>query len=610
VNSAGNAFVTGFTQSSDFPTAAPVQSVLGISGGSACGSTVCADAFVTQLNPSGGGITYSTYLGGSGADFGQAIVLGSTGDPYIAGSTASTNFPVIAGSYQSALAGVAGNAFMAKIDSANSPAMALAPAKLNFGDQALSVRSPARTVTLINAGSAPLQITAITSPTADFTETDDCIGTVSAGGGSCTINVTYTPSALGAVTDTFSLTDNAAGSPHTITVTGTGVAAATAVTVAPTSISFGNQNVGTVSAPQTVTITNTGTATLNITQITVGGDFVQTNTCAAKLNVLNVGESCTVSVVFQPTASGARTGGLSIADNASGSPQSVTLSGTGIALFAMTSPAPTSTVVIGSTTATFTVSATAPSNFTGNITPSCSNIGTATCTFNPTTIFVGQQSTLTISNLTATTTNPLNFTLNGTSGSQTATLPMTLLLADYTLTVSPALNTIVAGQPAGYTVLVTPLYGFSQAVQLSCTNLPSGSTCGFSQGSVTPHGSPASVTMTVTTTKTARFFGRPDDPFRGPPALIMLWLVCLAGLGGLLYARKRGRAGPFAVRPQMPLALRLVALGVMLAVLSWSSACRSITSVGTTGNFTITVQGILTSNTSVIRTTTFNLAIT
>src|SRR5207253_5332645 len=152
VNSSGNAFVTGFTQSSDFPTASPVQSILGISGGSACGSTVCADGFVTQLNPSGGGLTYSTYLGGSGADFGQGIALDSTGNPYVTGSTASTNFPVIAGSFQSSLAGVAGNAFVAKIASANNPGIAIAPAKLNFGNQALSVRSPGQTVTVINAG--------------------------------------------------------------------------------------------------------------------------------------------------------------------------------------------------------------------------------------------------------------------------------------------------------------------------------------------------------------------------------------------------------------------------------------------------------------------------
>ena len=60
-----------------------------------CGTAPCADAFVTQLNAAGNALTYSTYLGGNGPDFGQAIALDSTGDPYITGSTSSTNFPAI-----------------------------------------------------------------------------------------------------------------------------------------------------------------------------------------------------------------------------------------------------------------------------------------------------------------------------------------------------------------------------------------------------------------------------------------------------------------------------------------------------------------------------------
>src|SRR5438132_321287 len=69
VDASGNAFVTGFTQSSDFPTAEALQAILGVKGGSSCGTTLCADAFVSQLNPSGSALVYSTYLGGSKADF-------------------------------------------------------------------------------------------------------------------------------------------------------------------------------------------------------------------------------------------------------------------------------------------------------------------------------------------------------------------------------------------------------------------------------------------------------------------------------------------------------------------------------------------------------------
>ena len=612
VDSSGNAFVTGFTQSSDFPTYTPVQAVLGISGGSFCGPNPCADAFVSQINSSGGALNYSTYLGGSGADFGQAIALDSSGVPYVAGSTASTNFPAIAGAYQASLAGVAGNAFVAKIDPAARPGIAIVPASVNFGNQALSVRSAARTVTVINAGSAPLTITGITT-SGDFLETDNCSGTLSGGGGYCTISITFTPSALGSATEEISITDNAPDSPHTITVTGTGVAASTAVTVSPTTLSFGDVKVGSVSAPKTVTITNTGTSTLNISNISASGDFVQTNTCGATLNVLDVGESCTVSVSFQPIGSGSRSGSLIISSNASGSPHAVALSGTGVAVFSVTSTSPTTTVTVGSTSATFSVSASAPAppGFAGNITLSCSS--GVTCTFDPTTIFAGQTSTLTLSDLTASTTNPLNFTVSGTSGSQTATLSLTLLLADFSLSVSPALHTITAGQPAEYTLLATPSYGFDQAVTLSCSNLPENSNCTFSQSSVTPKGSPASVTLTVTTVKNASLIHHRRTPLGGARPPLVLWLLGFASLWFLFRIWRRDRTGSPTVLHSLLLSWRLAGISLALALLLALSGCRGESGLGggtPTGNYTITITGTLSSNTAVQRTTTFNLAVT
>src|ERR1019366_2332080 len=113
LDSAGNAYLTGFTQSSDFPLVDPFQRVLGLAGAGTCGSTplvnvptaaLCADAFVIKLGPSGNPI-YSSYLGGSGTDAGQAVVVDSTGAAYVAGNTASPNFPATPGAYQWAFAG-------------------------------------------------------------------------------------------------------------------------------------------------------------------------------------------------------------------------------------------------------------------------------------------------------------------------------------------------------------------------------------------------------------------------------------------------------------------------------------------------------------------------
>jgi hypothetical protein len=610
VDSSGNAFVTGFTQSSDFPTYSPVQKILGISGGSFCGASLCTDAFVSQINSSGGGLKYSTYLGGSGADWGWAIALDSSNVAYVTGNTASDNFPAIAGAYQASLAGVAGNTFVAKIDPAHKPGIAIIPASLNFGNQALSVRSAAKTVTVINAGSAALTITEITTDD-DFLETDDCVGTLSGGGGYCTISVTFTPSALGLVTEEISITDNAPDSPHTITVTGSGVAASTAAKVSPTSLSFGDLKVGSVSDPKTVTFTNTGTSTLNISKISVSNKYfdISTNTCEALLNVLDAGASCMVGVIFQPTGSGDLTGTLSISSNASGSPHTVALSGTGVAVFSVTSSTNPKTITIGTTETTMSFSASAPSDFTGKITLTCSLPNSSdVCDFEPESIFAGQTSTLTITDLTTDMDNPLNFYVYGTSGSQTAKLATVLQFADFKLSVSPALHTITAGDPVEYTVLVTPLYGFDKTVALGCEDLPLRSECSFSQSPVTPNGSPVSVTLTITTRKNESLVFPRGTPFDVDRLPFMLWPLAFGSLWLLFWAWRRQKP---PAHHSLRLWWKLAGISVALALLLALSGCRGGLGEGTpTGNYTITIRGTLKSNTDVQRTTTFNLAVT
>jgi hypothetical protein len=99
-------------------------------------------------------------------------------------------------------------------------------------------------------------------------------------------------------------------------------------------LSFGNQQVNTTSAVRTVTLTNTGNATLTINSIGLSGpnhgDFHQQNTCPSSSSTLAAGDSCNINVTFTPTADGSRSASLTITDNASDSPQPVTLSGTGV----------------------------------------------------------------------------------------------------------------------------------------------------------------------------------------------------------------------------------------------------------------------------------------
>jgi hypothetical protein len=107
------------------------------------------------------------------------------------------------------------------------------------------------------------------------------------------------------------------------------VTAGPAVALAPTTFTFRPQLVGTSSTSQPALLTNTGGATLTITSITVTGanaaDFSETNTCGSSVAA---GASCTINVTFKPMAKGSRTASVSIADNAAGSPQTISLKGT------------------------------------------------------------------------------------------------------------------------------------------------------------------------------------------------------------------------------------------------------------------------------------------
>ncbi|MGD0460505.1 MAG: choice-of-anchor D domain-containing protein [Terriglobia bacterium] len=211
-----------------------------------------------------------------------------------------------------------------------SPAVSLSPTSLAFGNQSVGKTSTAHTVNLSNTGNAALSITSLAltgTNGSNFAETNTC-GKSLAAGARCTISVTFTPSASGSRKASLSITDNARGSPQTVSLSGTGTAAV--VSLSPTSLVFGSQAVGKTSTAHTVNLSNTGNAALSITTLALTGtnasDFAQTNTCRSSVAA---GAHCTISVTFTPSGSGSRTASVSITDNAAGSPQSVSLTGTG-----------------------------------------------------------------------------------------------------------------------------------------------------------------------------------------------------------------------------------------------------------------------------------------
>jgi len=196
------------------------------------------------------------------------------------------------------------------------------PSALNFGSVATGATSAAQTVTVSNPTGSAASVSSI-SVSGDFSQTNTC-GSSIAAGGSCTVSVKFAPTATG--TRTGSLTVNAGGVTNTVSLSGTGTAPGPVLSANPASLSFGRTLVGSAASPQTMTVTNSGTTSATVSGVTVTGDFSQTNNCTS----IAVGGSCSVTVTFKPTASGTRTGTLTVTSNANNSPTTASLSGSAI----------------------------------------------------------------------------------------------------------------------------------------------------------------------------------------------------------------------------------------------------------------------------------------
>src|SRR5208337_67275 len=198
----------------------------------------------------------------------------------------------------------------------------LSPTSLSFSNQLVGTTSTPQPVTVANTGPVALSISSLTI-SSGWTQSNNCLPSIAANG-SCTINVSFQPTAGGFQTGTLTLTDYALNSPQTVNLSGTGLVPV--VSLSATSLSFAGQAISTTSAPRALTLTNTGSGALTPLTITTTGDFSQSNTCGTSVSV---GANCTISATFKPVAGGTRTGTLTISDNALDSPQSVALSGTG-----------------------------------------------------------------------------------------------------------------------------------------------------------------------------------------------------------------------------------------------------------------------------------------
>ncbi len=292
------------------------------------------------------------------------------------------------------------------VAAAPAPVLSLTPAALSFS-AASGTTSAVQYATLTNTGNAQLNLNAIAllgANAAAFKQSTTCGGTLAAGA-SCSVTLSFAPTGVAGYSATLSVADNASGAPHTVVLSGTGVVlVAPAVSVSPATLTF-SAFTGATSAAQSVTLSNTGNGALSISGISITGDnassFAQTNNCGASLAAAS---SCNLSVTFSPAAAGSFSASLSIADNASGSPHTVALSGAGALppTFTLTSSTPAQTVSYGGTAA-YTITVT-PQNgaFNNSISFTTSGLPSGvTATFSPSTLTPGSSAASTTLTLTA-----------------------------------------------------------------------------------------------------------------------------------------------------------------------------------------------------------------
>jgi len=206
--------------------------------------------------------------------------------------------------------------------------IAFAPARLNFGVQLVGSRSTAQKVKVTNIGTKNVAISGITvtgTDAGDFGEHNDCPSSLPPKA-HCAIRVTFKPTRLGPRIAAVTITDNAGGSPQSVSLRGIGATSGPNATLSTHSLIFATQLIGTTNTAQLVTLNNYGKMTLDITSIVASGDYSENNNCGSSLPPEG---GCTISVTFKPTQRGPRTGRVTITDNAPNSPQKVSLTGVG-----------------------------------------------------------------------------------------------------------------------------------------------------------------------------------------------------------------------------------------------------------------------------------------
>lgn len=273
---------------------------------------------ISQATISGTGFTLSGYSGSVSLAAGYSLPLTVSFAPIAAG-TVSGSLTVVSNATNSpAVISLSGTGVQ--------PLISVVPSSISFSNVSVGTTNT-QTLSIRNTGTANLTISQASLAGSTFSYSSLALPLTLAPGASSNLTVAFTPTSASNFYANLSLANNSPTTPLVVPISGTSVAPVLQLSASPTSLSFGSITTGTTSS-QTVTLTNTGNSSVSISSIGITGTGFTPAGFTLPLS-LAAGQSTAFSVVFAPTTAGTLSGTATVVSNASNSPTTVALSGTG-----------------------------------------------------------------------------------------------------------------------------------------------------------------------------------------------------------------------------------------------------------------------------------------
>jgi hypothetical protein len=280
-----------------------------------------ADLSITQISVTGTGFNYSSMSLPATIQAGASTSLTVTFKPAAAGNVSgsvsitnnATSAPVVI-----SLAGTG--------QSSGNVGISVSPTSLAFGSVP-DENNSSLPITISNTGSEDLSVTGLAVSSGSYIWSGPSIPLTIAAGKSTIVNIEFAPKTTGSLPATLTISSNAPGPSLVVNLSGTGVGATFQLSANPTSLNFGNIDVGS-SSTLDVTLSNSGNSDISISSVTASGSGYSV-TGGSNVD-LTPGQTTTIAVTLNPGAAGSLSGSVSVVSNAQNSPLAISLSGTGV----------------------------------------------------------------------------------------------------------------------------------------------------------------------------------------------------------------------------------------------------------------------------------------